>query len=132
MTLLAGGLVDIGDFADTGWVNRAADLESGFSELDSLDSRRIGNVVYWRGRIEPDTDWGAAQSNNNVFADVGSMWTPDQNHGELSPASTNDFSDYFRVVLTSSGTMQVRFTAASQNNPVFITLRYIVDSPFTL
>ena len=51
MTRAAGGLVDIGDFADTGWV--PVDLAAGISSVSgyTLVVRRIGEVVYLRGRL---------------------------------------------------------------------------------
>lgn len=127
----AGDLVRASDFLDTGWIDRDAELASGYSSLDSLASRRIGNVVYWRGRIRADTNWGSAFSANNVFDDVGSMWTPDINCHQLQ-ASGQTVDEFFRVLLRTDGAMQVRNSGTNSTEDLYLYMSYVVDNPSTI
>jgi hypothetical protein len=62
MTRAAGGLVDIADFGDTGWL--PVSLAGGISNVTGYDLvvRRIGDVVYLRGRLSGLT----ADTNNTI------------------------------------------------------------------
>lgn len=116
---------------DTGWISRAADLASGVSEDLSFDSRRIGRTVYWRGRVEPDTNWGAAFSNTSLIADVGDAWTPAVPFVEVMSSGDATEDEWFRLLVNSNGNMALRPQQASSPSSVYITASYVVDNPFS-
>lgn len=109
---------------DTGWVDRSGDLNSGFSAGGALESRRIGATVWWRGRIDVDTNWGAAFSAHTVITDMGSEWSPGFPDVQLnaSGAITNTF---FRVVANSTGVLQVRCSTANHTGSAYMTSSYV-------
>lgn len=130
VVLLEGRLQQVGGFAlpggyDTGWVDRSSDLNAGFSAGGALESRRIGFVVYWRGRIDIDTDWGTAFSAHTVISDMGAEWTPGFPDAEVNASGAATSDTYFRVLANSTGVLQVRCSTASHTGSVYMTHHYL-------
>lgn len=126
----AGDLIRASDIpADTGWVNRAAELESGYTEELDISSRRIGNVVYWRGRVDVTTNWGSAFTNNRIITDIGDEWTPDEFVVEVMASGAAGTDEWFRVAIGDTGTFDVRPQQSTSSSSVYLTLAYIVDNP---
>lgn len=111
---------------DTGWVDRSGDLVAGFTVDGALESRRIGAAVWWRGRIAPNVNWGAAFTNNQVINDMGDEWTPAFSDVELNASGAATSDTYFRVVANATnGALQVRCSTATHTGSVYMTLRYL-------
>lgn len=93
MTRAAGGLVDIADFGDTGWV--AVNLAAGITNTSGYDLvvRRIGDVVRLRGRIA------------GLVADTNNTVTGTALAAEFRPAIA--IQDLQMPTNSSTGTLEV-------------------------
>lgn len=121
MTLAAGGLVDIDDFGDTGWV--AVTLAAGITNVSGYDLsyRRVGDVVWLRGRVDGLT---AATNTtlNGTALPVGSR--PGVAVWDIGIIA-NGSSTKARVWVTSGGFINARTDSGTQ---AFVFGPYIADA----
>lgn len=99
---------------DTGWV--AVPAAAGFTS--SLQVRRIGHSVTYRGSLLPTVDWGAANSLQTPVAAGGipaEFRTPISLNYVGATASTV-VSTVFRVQIRSDGGIQVRCSTAAHTS----------------
>lgn len=68
MVTRAGGLVDVADFTDSGWVPLA--LVAGYT--GTLSARLYRGRIELRGLVTPTTNWGAALADNQICNTVPS------------------------------------------------------------
>lgn len=123
MAIMAGALIDVADFADTGWVSVTA--AAGFSS--SLEVRRIGHNVTLRGTLLPTTDWGAANSLQQAVAAGG---IPAEFRSPISltilgATGATTAATIFRVAIQSNGGIQVRCSTAAHTNSCSVNLTYV-------
>lgn len=126
MTLAAGGLVDFGDFPDTGPVSMSSALETGFTS-SSLEVRRIGDMVTWQGTIAPTTNWGTANTTNNTVLAVGDItaeFCPSQNQVFITPTNAATVATVFRVAITTTGSMAIRCDTSTHTSAVYVCVTY--------
>lgn len=121
MTLAAGGLVDVADFGDTGWV--ALTLAAGITNVSGYDLsyRQVGDVVWLRGRV----DGLVAATNtilNSTALPVGSR--PGVPVWELGIIA-NGASTKARVWVTNSGLINARTDSGTQ---AFVFGPFIADA----
>ena len=94
---------------DTGWVNLT--LESGVTQFTAgynLQMRRIGNVVYCRGRI------GNVISNDTLIAVVPAVFRPADNYTFRFMCPSNG-STFAKIAITpASGQMLLEFSSDGQ------------------
>lgn len=95
--------------ADTGWVD--LELESGVTQFTAgynLQVRRIGNVVYYRGRI------GNVTANDTLISIIPTIFRPADNYTFrfLCPSNGNTFAKI--AVTPVSGNMILEFNSDSQ------------------
>jgi len=114
MAIQAGALIDVADFADTGWVD--VTLAAGLTNVSgfTLQVRRIGVVVYAQGRIagltaNTQTTITASPHLSAEFRPVIATW-------ELGPVSNggDPSTDIVRVAVNSSGSITCRTQAGTQ------------------
>jgi hypothetical protein len=105
MAIMAGALIDVADYADTGWVD--CTMESGSVEVGGHDVqvRRIGNIVFLRGRMTR-----ATSSTTQTWATVPDGFRPDRiveipHRAQEGAASAPD-----RVFLNTNGTLDSQGT----------------------
>lgn len=95
--------------ADTGWVD--LELESGVTQFTTgynLQARRIGNVVYYRGRI------GNVTANDTLISVIPAIFRPSDNYTFrfICPSNGNTFAKI--AVTPVSGNMILEFNSDSQ------------------
>lgn len=120
---LAFILPNPGTVYDTGWV--AVPAAAGFTS--ALNVRRIGHHVTLRGTLSPSVDWGAANSAQQPVAAGG---VPLEFR---SPFSLNivgatgalTAATVFRVIVQSSGGIQVRCSTAAHTNSCSVNFTYV-------
>lgn len=105
---------------DTGWVSVPA--AAGFTS--SLEVRRIGDQVTYRGSILPSTDWGAANSLQQPVATGGvpAEFRPPASLIYLGATAAATAATIFRVAIQSNGGIQIRCNTAAHPNSANINL----------
>ena len=94
---------------DTGWVN--LELESGvtqFTEGYNLQMRRIGNVVYCRGRI------GNVISNDTLISVIPVIFRPGDNYTFRFLCPSNGSTNCKIAITPVSGNMILEFSSDGQ------------------
>lgn len=73
MAIMAGALIDVADYADTGWVD--VTMAAGTVEVSGHDVqvRRIGKIVFLRGRMTR-----ATSTATQIWASVPDGFEPDR------------------------------------------------------
>lgn len=110
---------------DTGWVSVPA--AAGFSS--SLEVRRIGHSVTYRGSVAPAVDWGAASSLQQPVAAGGipaQFRTPNSLNYVCATASAI-VTTTFRVQIRSDGGIQLRCSSAAHTSSCHINVA-LLDS----
>lgn len=99
---------------DTGWVNITA--AAGFTS--TLQVRRIGDQVTYRGTLVPNTDWGAANSLQMPVAvgGVPAEFRPPASLIYIGASGATSAANLFRVAIQSNGGIQVRCNTAAHTN----------------
>lgn len=99
---------------DSGWVNIAA--AAGFTS--SLQVRRIGDQVTYRGTLTPTVDWGAANSLQMPVAvgGVPAEFRPPASLIYIGASGATSAANLFRVAIQSNGGIQVRCNTAAHTN----------------
>lgn len=110
---------------DTGWVSVPA--AAGFTS--SLQVRKIGHSITYRGTLTPTVDWGAANSLQQPVATGG---IPAQFRFPISlilPGSSGATSaaPIFRVAIQSNGGIQVRCNTAAHTNSCSVNFTNLDD-----
>jgi hypothetical protein len=110
---------------DTGWVTIPA--AAGFTS--SLQVRKIGRSITYRGTLTPTVDWGAANSLQMPVA-VGGI--PAQFRFPISliiPGSSGATSaaPIFRIAIQSNGGIQVRCNTAAHANSCSVNFTNLDD-----
>lgn len=108
---------------DTGWVSVPA--AAGFTS--SLQVRRIGHSVTSRGALVPNVDWGAANSAQQPVAAGGipAQFRSPFTLTVLGPSGALVATTVFRVLIQSSGGIQVRCSTAAHTGSVNINHTYL-------
>lgn len=127
MTQKAGGLIDVADFGDTGWVDATGWLAAGRTSTD-FAVRRVGAIVCWVGIVTPTTDWGAAMSSQTIItapsipeefrptAPSILLWAPTSHVGSTGLQH--------RLNYTTGGGLTTRCNTATNNNGVYVNATY--------
>lgn len=125
MAIMAGALVDAGDFADSGWLPITADTANGFSS--ALEGRRIGERIVLRGSLGPSTNWGTANSAQQPVATGGvpALLSPPVSLLVACTTTAGVATVVFRVAIQSNGGIQVRCDTASHTGSCAINLDYL-------
>ena len=99
---------------DSGWVNITA--AAGFTS--TLQVRRIGDQVTYRGTLVPNTDWGAANSLQMPVAvgGVPAEFRPPASLIYIGASGATSAANLFRVAIQSNGGVQVRCNTAAHTN----------------
>lgn len=123
MAIAAGALIDVADYADTGWV--AVPAAAGFTS--ALEVRRIGHLVMLRGTLGTTTDWGAAGSLQQAIAAGGvpAQFRSPITMSILGASGATAAATWFRVAIQSSGGIQVRCSTATHTNTVSVNHTYL-------
>lgn len=108
---------------DTGWV--AVPAAAGFTS--SLNVRRVGHLVMFRGTLLPAVDWGAANSLQQAVA-VGGI--PVQFRTPVSvvilgASGATSAAVVFRVAISSNGGIQVRCNTGAHTNSCSVNTTYM-------
>lgn len=121
MAIMAGALIDVADFGDTGWT--AVDLAAGITNVSGYDLsyRHIGDVVWLRGRVD-----GLVAATNTVLNDtalpVGSRpGVPVWELGIIANAGATKA----RIWVTSGGLINARTDSGTQ---AFVFGPFIADA----
>jgi hypothetical protein len=125
MTIRAGGLVDVADFADTGW--QAVTATSGYTS-DLLARFHHGRAEL-NGTIAPTTDWGSANAQNVAVnpGGVPSFARPTTNNLYIAISSDTNAGVQFRVTIHANGQISVRCNSASHTGAANINYVYSTD-----
>lgn len=99
---------------DTGWVSVTA--AAGFTS--TLEVRRRGNEVTYRGTLLPNTDWGAANSLQQpvAAASIPAEFRPPASLIYIGGSGAGSAANLFRIAIQSNGGVQVRCNTASHTN----------------
>jgi hypothetical protein len=99
---------------DTGWV--AVPAAAGFTS--SLEVRRIGHSVTYRGSLLPTVDWGAASSLQQPVAAGGipAQFRTPVSLNYVGATASAVVTTTFRVQIRSDGGIQVRCSAAAHTS----------------
>lgn len=99
---------------DSGWVNITA--AAGFTS--TLQVRKIGDEVTYRGTLVPNTDWGAANSLQVPVAvgGVPAEFRPPASLIYVGATGATTAATNFRVAIQSNGAIQVRCNTAAHTN----------------
>lgn len=120
MTKAAGGLVDIADLdPDSGWI--PIPLLAGFT--GTLEGKRVGDDIKWRGIVTPATNWGAAQADNAISTAVPSQLQPPGPLAELKAGTAATTAAIFRVAINGAN-INVRCGAATHTSGVYIVFNF--------
>lgn len=105
---------------DTGWV--AVPAAAGFTS--TLEVRRIGEEVMYRGTLLPNVDWGAANSLQQPVAAGGvpAEFRPPASLIYLGASGAGVATTVFRVAVQSNGGIQVRCSTAAHTNSCSVNL----------
>ena len=121
MTIRAGGLVDVADFGDTGWVPLT--LAAGYG--GTLSARLYRGHIELRGLVSTDTDWGASMSDNQICDSVPSDLQADDPIVIIC-AGGSSTTTWFRVTINGAF-VSIRSQAASATAGVYINHDYLAD-----
>lgn len=105
---------------DSGWVNITA--AAGFTS--TLQVRRIGDQVTYRGTLVPNTDWGAANSLQMPVAvgGVPAEFRPPASLIYIGASGATSAANLFRVAIQSNGGVQVRCNTAAHTNSCSVNM----------
>lgn len=122
MAIRAGALIDVADFADSGWVTLT--LLAGFT--GTLAARRRGDEITVRGLVAPAANWGAANADNTICSTVPADLLPPTPFVGIMATSTAVATTVFRVV--SNGTsIGVRCSIATHTGSVYVNYSYLAN-----
>lgn len=122
MTIRAGALVDVADYADGGWV--ALTILAGYT--GTLFGRRIGNRINVRGLVTPTTNWGVANADNQICSTVPATLQPVAPTVNICAAQGALATTVFRVA-SNVGFINVRASTAGATTGVYINYEYMAD-----
>lgn len=92
---------------------------------NGLQVRTLGDMVFWRGRLGPGVDWGAANATNTAMTGIPAQYCPGVEMGWVLTPFLNSASLKFQVRLTPAGTLTVRADLASRTEQVFINFCFL-------
>jgi hypothetical protein len=117
---------------DTGWVNVATALASPWTS--TLKVRRIGDLVTWKGTVDPNsTHWGAinnAQTIANISAGGLNLpeFIPVDTVPKLCAANTaNSSAVAFRATIQSNGLIVGRCNTTNYAFGICLEVQYLVN-----
>lgn len=104
-----------GDVFDTGWTD--VPLAAGFTANNAVQVRRIGLVIYWRGRVSRGAGEFPADSPVNIVAAGGvPAWArPLSTFSETAAVTTNGASTWAHLSADTVGGVALRAASASNN-----------------
>jgi hypothetical protein len=108
------------------WVAATPWLNSGFVS-NGLQVRTFGALVFWRGRLGPNVDWGAANSTNAAMSGIPPEYSPSVEMGWVATPNLNSASLRMQVRITAAGALTVRADLASRTEQVFINMCYLAN-----
>ncbi|MEU4386766.1 hypothetical protein [Promicromonospora sp. NPDC023805] len=120
MTLAAGGLVNVADIGvDSGWI--PITLMAGFT--GTLEGRREGDDITIRGVVTPNTNWGAAQTDNQIVDALPPELRTPGPLAELKAGTASTTAAIFRVAFNAAA-INVRCGAATHTGGVYVSFAY--------
>jgi hypothetical protein len=123
MAIRAGGLVDVADFGtDSGW--EPLTLLAGYT--GTLFARRIGNRVNVRGIVNPSTNWGAANADNQICSTVPTSLQPGNAFVTICASASSTAGAYFRAA-SAGANINIRPSNASYTGGVYVNYDYLTD-----
>lgn len=110
---------------DTGWV--AVPAAAGFTS--SLEVRKVGGKIEYRGSLLPNTDWGVANSAQQPVAAGGVPvgFRPPISLLYIGASGATVATTVFRVAIQSSGGIQVRCSTGGSTNSVSVNESMLDD-----
>lgn len=109
------------------WTSVAPWLASGYTS-NGLQVRKLGDMVWWRGRLGTTTNWGStANATNTVATGIPAEYCPAVEMGWLNTAVLNSAGLVFQVRITSTGTMTVRSSLATRTEDIFANWCYLAS-----
>jgi hypothetical protein len=120
MAIMAGALIDVADYGDTGWVD--CTMTSGTTEVSGHDVqvRRIGAIVFVRGRMER-----ATSTSTQEWASLPTGFAPNRGTTELPHRAAADSTTApARVFLDGSGNVVTQ--GAPANCLVLLNASWVV------
>jgi hypothetical protein len=110
---------------DTGWV--AVPAAAGFTS--TLEVRRQGNEVMYRGTLLPNVDWGAANSAQQPVAAGGvpAEFRPPASLIYIGGSGAGSAANLFRIAIQSNGGIQVRCNTAAHTNSCSVNTDLLND-----
>jgi hypothetical protein len=122
MAKVAGGLVDIADLGtDTGWVSLT--LASGIG--GTLEVRRVGDYVDYRGAVNPPTNWGSANSSTTI-ATVPANYRPSATKAWVSSLDVASAGAKAVIRLTTAGVLTLRPELATRTEPLIVAFGFLI------
>jgi hypothetical protein len=110
---------------DTQWVSVSA--APGFTS--NLEIRRIGNVVFYKGTLLPNTNWGNANSLQQPVAAnaIPAQFRPPESLIYVGGTGATTAATVFRVAVQSNGGVQVRCSTAAHTNSVSVNVSFLAN-----
>lgn len=108
------------------WTAATPWLNNGFVS-NGLQVRTFGALVFWRGRLGPNTDWGAANATNTALSGIPAQYCPSVEMGWIVTPALNSAGLIFQARITSGGTFTVRSSLASRTEQIFVNMCYLAN-----
>lgn len=95
----------------------------------TLTVERVGRVVYATGALAPNVNWGTAHTTSSTAVLAGGIptdCTPAANKSFLVPTAAGTVATFFRVTVTSTGSITVRCSTSTYTSNVVLDVSWLV------